>query len=137
MMDFESFNKKYNKQFIEDVRKSRECASNNIGYQTDFFINDVIEKCEGKVFDNDYPLAIDNPYSFMHVYEFNTRDRNYSRLPYKKETMFKAVEEMNKNGWKIKIKKNCGLFDLIDDLRAHFKNRTLATFTYKLVIYNN
>jgi hypothetical protein len=136
-MDFQSFNKKYSKEAIQQYRECRKAASNNVAYQIDFFIEDVIEECKDEVFDKDYPLVIYAPSSFMYVHEFDINCRHYSHPPYKKETMFRAVEEMKKNGWNIKIKKSWNPFMIVGSFVAYFKNRTLGFRAYKLVIYNN
>jgi hypothetical protein len=140
--DFQSFNKKYNKELINNAREEAKRVSEDVSYQVDFFIEDVISKCKDKIFSQDYPLIIDNPGSFMYRHfigkdKYGYREVQYFHLPYKKETMFRAIEEMNKNGWKIKIKKKLNPFDLIDDLKAHFKNKTLGLYTYTLVVYND
>ena len=141
MMDFESFKNKYRSEDISYFRQDKLRLENDVDRQIFPFIEQVVERCKGKVFDNDYPLTIDNPYFYIHTWSFaktGSESYNYnSAIDYKKETMFRAVEEMNKNGWNIKIKKRYNLAAVIERLEYGFKNKTVGRNTYKLVIYNN
>jgi len=139
-MDFESFKNKYNNDEISYFRKSKLRFENEVDSQISLFVEEVLKTCKNKVLENDYPLIINNPWYFNHYWYFGEIDGpEYYRteINYKRETMFRAVEEMNKNGWKIKIKKRFHPFSLIESLIGYFKNRTIGYRTYKLVIYNN